>query len=325
MTSTLFEALHSEARSRLLDRVRGKRLVLPEGNDERCQEAAALLKKECGLSVQLVTPEEASEHKEAVRAGIESLAQSVGKKASERFLEGAADPLFYAGHLLRKGDCDAVVAGAVSETAQVLRAVLATVGLAKDTSCLTSVMLMALKSETAGGQKVLCFGDSGVIPQPSILQLSDIGVLAARAFENWLGEQAVTAFLSFATAGSARHSLVEAMREARNAFSEREPLRPVFGEVQFDVAVEPQVAARKLKGNVDDPWLEWRGKCNVLVFPDLNSGNICYKAVERLAGAAAWGPIVLGAARPYADLSRGCSAKDIAHVACLALCLAEPA
>jgi phosphate acetyltransferase len=239
--------------------------------------------------------------------------------------EICCDVLVAAGCQLARGEVDAVVAGSVAETAKVIRAILLTVGLGEGISTLTSAFLMNLKEPTPGGQNPLVFADAGVVPDPSSDQLVEIGFLAARAHASWVGAShemsTQVAFLSFSTAGSASHPSVTKVATAARRFAEIHPAILSQGELQFDAAIVPDVARRKIKGAGVGSAGVRPGGSNVLVFPNLDSGNITYKAVERLGNAAAWGPIVLGSARPYSDLSRGCSALDIVHVAVLTLAL----
>jgi phosphotransacetylase len=176
-----------------------------------------------------------------------------------------------------------------------------------------------LNSPTPGGEDIVLYADAGVIPQPSALQIPQIAVLAAQAFEAWTGREARVGFLSFSTHGSAQHPDVQKMRDAAASFAQGSPRWLSEGELQFDAAVVPEVAIRK------NPNTRLAGRTNVFVFPDLDAGNIAYKITQRLAGAEAWGPLLLGSAKPFSDLSRGASALDIAHVALLTLALGRTA
>lgn len=311
---TLFEGLSEERRVRLTKRMNGLRIVLPEGEDERVRVAASWLEGGLGARVILGSQSYARQKRDRVKEILAESFRRRGKDLPPDLEERSEDVLLAAGADLLDGHCDLVVAGACHETSAVLRAILSTVGLAPEVKTLTSAFLMQLREATPGGENPILFADAGVVPKPSSEQLVDIAHLSASAFASWCGREARLAFLSFSTKGSATHPDVSRVRDAFVSFQSRFPKIPAAGEVQFDAAVVPAVALRK------DPEAspEFAGKANVFIFPDLNSGNICYKAVERLAGARAWGPIVLGAAKPYADLSRGCSALDICHVACLA-------
>ncbi len=223
----------------------------------------------------------------------------------------AANPLYTAGFMLHAGLVDACVAGSTSTTPDVIRAAIYTVGNANDTKTISSFFLMVHPNG-----HTYTFADCGVVPEPTVDQLVDIAYHAALNHELLTQEKPRVAFLSFSTKGSARHPSVQKMIDAHKIFSERYPQISSDGELQIDAAIIPQVATRKA------PNSPLAGNANVLIFPDLNSGNIAYKLTERLGGATALGPIVQGLAKPYCDLSRGCSANDIVNVAVIASQLA---
>ena len=179
---------------------------------------------------------------------------------------------------------------------------------------------MDLKQPTLSGDDVLLYADSGVNPCPTAEQLVDIAHATALSYRSLLGKQPKLAFLSFSTKGSASHELVDKVRIAteltQKRFAEIKLDAVVDGEVQADAALVPKVAASK------NPKGAIKGDANVLIFPDLQAGNICYKITERLAGAMAYGPILQGTAKPVNDLSRGCSADDIVGVAAITVCQA---
>jgi phosphate acetyltransferase len=223
----------------------------------------------------------------------------------------ARQPLMYAGWLVASGHADAAVAGSLSTTADVVRAGLWTIGLADGCNTVSSYFLMAL------GEKTLFYTDAGVVPAPTVTQLVDIASAAADNYQAVTGDAPRCAFLSFSTKGSAAHPLVDHVRDAAEMFAQRRPDIVSDGELQADAAIVPSVAARKA------PLSPLHGQANVLVFPDLNAGNIAYKLTERLGGATAVGPIIQGLAKPYCDLSRGCSSEDIRHVAAIAALMAS--
>jgi phosphate acetyltransferase len=227
-----------------------------------------------------------------------------------QILAMCASPLFTAGWLLHKGEADAVVAGSVASTPDVIRAALRTVGVADGSSIVSSSFLM----EMADGN-VFTFADCAVVPYPDSEQLASIGLDAGYTHQKLTGNDPVIAFLSFSTKGSASHKSVELVRNAFSIASGKNTGWLMDGELQFDTAFIPDIARRKA------PESPAGGKTNVFVFPNLDAGNIAYKITERLAGATATGPILQGLGKPYMDLSRGCSVHDIVNTACVGILL----
>ncbi len=223
----------------------------------------------------------------------------------EQSAEAARSPLYYAGLLLATGRVGAVVGGNISSTGDVIRAAIHTVGTAPGISTVSSYFIMVLPA------KLLCYADCAVVPNPTDAQLADIALTSAKNFQAVTGEEPRVAMLSFSTKGSASHEDVDKVVRATKMAQEKEPGLLLDGEMQADAALVASVGERKCKGS------PVAGKANVLVFPDLDAGNIGYKLTERLAGAEAVGPIVQGLNKPYCDLSRGCSVDDMVNVAAI--------
>ncbi len=228
----------------------------------------------------------------------------------EQAREEVLKPLIFAGIMADTGRVDGCVAGSLSTTGDVLRAGFQTVGTAEGIKTVSSYFLMVLKD------RILAYADCGVLPEPTAEQLAEIAFSTAVNFKNVTESEPRVAFLSFSTKGSATHPSVIKIQEAFALFKKNSPDIIADGELQFDAAFVPEIAARKAPGSV------LKGEANVFIFPDLNSGNIAYKITEHLAGAQAIGPIVQGLRRPYCDLSRGCTADDIVDVTAICCLMA---
>lgn len=218
------------------------------------------------------------------------------------------DNLYYAGMMVRLGDAGGEVAGATSTTGNVLKAAFQTVGTAPGIKTVSSYFFMITKTPSFGENGIILFADCAVNPNPDSQALAEIAVATARNCKSFLDVDARVAMLSFSTKGSASHGDVDKVLSAMDIARKIDPTLQIDGELQADAALLPKVGEKKAPGSTV------AGKANVLIFPDLDAGNIGYKLVERVAGAEAIGPVIQGLAKPVNDLSRGCSVDDIVNV-----------
>ena len=305
-----------------------KTIVLPESHDERVLKAAEKLTKETTISV-ITLGDKDRIHKDAKKldvdlTGVRIIDPTTSDKLSdftnlffnlrkhkgvtiEQARSTVQQDLFFAAMMVKENMADGSVAGSASATADVMRAGIQCIGMPEGISIVSSFFLMLFPDRNYS------FADCAVVPDPDKKQLADIAISTADNHRKLTGEEPFIAMLSFSTKGSAKHEAVEKVLKTTEIIRQKRPDLNVDGEMQFDAAVIESIGKKKAPGS------NVAGKANVLIFPDLNSGNIGYKIAQRWGKAEAVGPMVQGLKKPFFDLSRGCSVDDIANTAAIAV------
>ena len=311
---------------------RKKTVVLPESHDERVLKAAELLIAQ-NVGGVITIGDEGKIRDDAEKLGVDLKGVRImdpvkSDKLSEftnifynlrkhkgitieEARETIKRDLFYGAMMVKEGMADGFVAGSTASTADVMRAAIQCVGMPEGISIVSSFFMMIFP------EKVYSFGDCAVVPNPDANQLADIAVTTADNHRKLTGEEAYVAMLSFSTRGSAKHELIDKVIEATQIAKNKRPDLNIDGEMQFDTAIVDSIGKKKAPGS------SVAGRANVLIFPDLQAGNIGYKIAQRLANAEAVGPVVQGLKKPLFDLSRGCSVDDIVNTSAISLLMAD--
>lgn len=321
--STFVEGLKAKAKANL------KTIVLAEGEEIRSIKAAEIALKEAyakiiligdsekintiakaeGVDIsgaEIINPE-TSDKLQAYADTFYELRKNKGV-TPEQALETVKNALYFGVMMVKVGDADGMVAGAVNSSANVIRPSLQILKTAPGTKLVSAFFIMNVPNCEYGENGTFVFADSALNQDPDSDQLSEIAIASAESFTKLIGAEPKVAMLSHSTYGSAKHELVDKVREATKLAQEKRPDLMIDGELQLDAAIVESV------GNQKAPGSKVAGKANVLIFPNLDAGNIGYKLVQRLAKAEAFGPVLQGIAKPVNDLSRGCTAEDIAGV-----------
>ena len=306
-----------------------KTIILPEAEDKRVLEAASKVINEGFAKVILIGDKEQVENdikeNNIDLTGVEIIDIKTSTKKQEyaqklfelRQAKGMTEveasklieePIYYGMMMLKLGEADGLVSGAAHSTSNTLRPALQILKTAPNTKLVSAFFVMCVPDCEYGEHGIFVYGDSGLVENPNSDELSEIAISSAKSFKNLVGAEPKVAMLSYSTYGSAKSELTEKVIEATKLVKEKNPDLIVDGELQVDAAIIPEVSKSKAPGSIVE------GNANVLIFPDLNAGNIGYKLTQRLAKAEAYGPLCQGIAKPVNDLSRGCSVDDIAGV-----------
>jgi len=318
--------------------VEKKKIVFPEGNDERIIKAAQEV-EQLGIADIIILGEESELQKTAEKNTVDLSGVEIINPRSNEYIEefteefyelrkhkdisiedavkSVIDPLYFGTMMIYTGYADGMVAGADNPTGNVLRPAFQIVKTKEGMNTVSSAIILVLKDKSFGEDGVMVFSDCAVNPAPDSVQLAEIAAATAHTAESLLSLEAKVAMLSFSTKGSAQHKNVENVQKAVEIAQKNNPDLKLDGELQLDAAVVESVSRRKA------PNSSLKGDANVLIFPDLQSGNIGYKLVQRLAGAEAVGPILQGLAAPINDLSRGCSVDDVVNLTAITVVQAQ--
>lgn len=308
----------------------GKRIVLPESQDPRIIKAAELLTKNKLAKVILIGNQEeiaklatargvdlaqvqiidprGSEHTNNFSEMLYEKRKSKGLSREEAARILLNDNIYFGCFLVKTGLADGLVTGSTHPTSHTICAAVHCVGVQTDNSLISSFFVMIHPDEKFGANGLMFYADCGVIPEPTRKELAEIAIQTARSFSKLTERNPRVAMLSFSTKGSAEHAAVDKVIKATEIVKQKEPKLAIDGELQADAALIPEIAKKKARGSAV------AGRANILIFPDLSSGNIAYKLTERLGKAIALGPIFQGCAKPINDLSRGCSTEDVVNV-----------
>ncbi len=319
--------------SKFLDRISErakadkKTIVLPESTDIRTVKAAVMIRDK-GIANIILVGEREKVQELAGRVDISGI-DIVNPETSDRFddyantfyelrkhkgmtpekaVETMKNPLYWGVMMVKKGEADGMVAGAINSTANTLRPSLQILKTAPGTKLVSAFFIMAVPDCVYGENGVFLYADSGLVENPNAEELSEIALSSAKSFKILVEAEPKVAMLSYSSYGSAKSELTEKVIEATRLAKEKAPEIILDGELQVDAAIVPEVSKSKASSS------PLKGMANTLIFPDLNSGNIAYKLTQRLAKAEAYGPVTQGIAKPVNDLSRGCSAEDIVGV-----------
>jgi len=282
-----------------------KKIIFPEASDERILKAVKKIEEEQIAQPLLLTHDNLEPEKQEEFANIFYERKQLKGITLEEAREIMENPLYYAAMMVRLGYAHGFVAGAVSTTSNVIRSAINCLRIDRKIGVVSSCFVMSVPDCTYGKDGLFIYADCGVIPYPTSEQLALISLSAARFARDVLDLTPRVALLSFSTKGSAEGRWIDKVKQAVDIAHAKDDSILVDGELQADSAIVPEVAKRKVADS------EVAGRANVLIFPNLDAGNICYKLTERLAKARAIGPIILGTIQPCSDLSRGCSVDDI--------------